>query len=401
MDSSNRQRVVVVGGGYAGVIAALRVAGRSRRRASVTLVDPKERFVQRLRLHQVAAGQEVSAPLYRKLLGRRVQFLQDTVELIDAERGRLELRARRSGLPFDHVIYAAGSATERSSIAGIDEYAHNVGDVEAARRLRGALAGLHDGAVVAVVGGGMTGVEVAAELATAYPALTVTLVSCGDFGSWLSTAGREYLRSAFTSKSVDVIDHVRVSAVRTGRLLLADGGELAAGAVVWCGGFRAPSLGQRSGLECDALGRVVVDRTLRSISHPYIVAAGDCAATPPFVAGAPLRMCCQAAMPAAAHAGETVLAEIKSRDAAELRFGYVHQPISLGRRDGLIQFVDRGDRPTGSILTGRRAAIYKELITAGAIRSIKLERLLPGATRWPFREPDAQRQLPAGANVNA
>jgi len=141
---------------------------------------------------------------------------------------------------------------------------------------------------------------------------------------------------------------------------------------------------------------VVVDRKLRSISHPEILAARDGAVTPPFSAGAPLRMCCLVAMPSGAHAAETLIAQLKDREPEDLHFGHLHQPISLGRRAGLIQFVDRADRPKDSILTGRRAAIYKELITAGGLQSIKLERRLPGSTKWPFKEPTTPSLLGPG-----
>jgi NADPH-dependent 2,4-dienoyl-CoA reductase/sulfur reductase-like enzyme len=82
MRSRQTERVVVVGGGYAGTVAALRLAGRARRRASVTLVDPKDSFVQRLRLHQVATGQKVAQPAYGKLLRRKVAFVKGSAERI-------------------------------------------------------------------------------------------------------------------------------------------------------------------------------------------------------------------------------------------------------------------------------------------------------------------------------
>ena len=196
-----------------------------------------------------------------------------------------------------------------------------------------------------------------------------------------------------------MLDHTRVCATTPDGLRLVDCGDVAAGLIVWCGGFRASGLAARSGLHTDELGRLVVDRALRSLSHPQILAAGDCVATPPSVAGSGLRLCCQAAMPAAAHAADVVLAQLKGREPRELHFGYIHQPISLGRRDRLIQFVDCADRPKRSILTGRRAAIYKQLITAEPIPSIRIERLIPGSSRWPFKEPKAQRLEP-GATVH-
>src|SRR5579863_2181640 len=87
MRSRRSERAVVLGGGYAGTMAALRLAGRGRGRVRVTLIDSKDSFVQRLRLHQVAAGQEVASPRYSNLLGRRAEFIQGSAELIDPDAG--------------------------------------------------------------------------------------------------------------------------------------------------------------------------------------------------------------------------------------------------------------------------------------------------------------------------
>jgi NADH:quinone reductase (non-electrogenic) len=380
--------VVVVGGGYAGTLAAIRLAGRARRRARVTLIDPEPDFVQRLRLHQVATGQEIAQPAYRKLLGRRVKFVQGWAERIDVDRGVVEVGGGdQRQLPFDWMILTAGSGVDLASVPGAAEWAHSVCDVRSARALEQALHQTREGCEVGVVGGGLTGLEVASELATESPRVRVMLVTSGPLGGWLSDRGREYLAGVLARQEIDVIDRVSVNSVEPDRLLLADGSEIPCGLAIWCGGFRASPLASLSGLETDELGRLPVDRSLRSLSHPRILAAGDSAATPPFVAGSRLRMCCQVAIPSAAHAADTVLAEIGGREPKELRFGYIHQPLSLGRRDGLIQFVDRGDRPRDRILTGRIAALYKDIVSASPLTGFRLERLMPGATVWPLWEP--------------
>jgi NADH dehydrogenase FAD-containing subunit len=147
-------------------------------------------------------------------------------------------------------------------------------------------------------------------------------------------------------------------------------------------------------MQTDELGRLLVDRTMRSVSHPQVVGVGDAAATPPFVAGQPLRMCCQVASTTYVRAADNVLAELKGKAPKQLHFGYVHQPISIGRKDGLIQFVDRGDRPT-RMIKGRKASIYKDFVSASPFMEMRLERVLPGANAWPIREPK-RKGLPAG-----
>lgn len=402
MLSKHAERIVVLGGGYAGTLAAVRLAGRARRRARVTLVDPKSEFVQRLRLHQVAVGQKIAEPRYERLLGRKVELVQGWAERVDADRNVVELAgSERAELPFDRLVYTPGSGVDTHSVPGVAEHAHSVRDVSSARSLNHALHFSSDGRAIAVVGGGLTGLEVATEVATECPHLRVRLVTSGRLGGWLSERGREYLAATLARQGVEVIEQARVRSVDADRLLLADGSEVLFGLAIWCGGFRASALAEESGLETDELGRLLVDRKLRSISHPQIVAAGDSAATPPFVAGSPLRMCCQAAIPSAAHAADTVAAELKGGVPKDFHFGYLHQPLSLGRCDGLIQFVDRADRPKDLILTGRRAAVYKDFVSSTPIPGLKLERLMPGATKWPLREPKSGSASERAARASA
>src|SRR3954463_13630884 len=84
-----------------------------------------------------------------------------------------------------------------------------------------------------------------------------------------------------------------------------------------------------------------------------------------------------------------VPAAVGGRELEPLRLGYVGQCISLGRRDGLVPWVDRADRAKRSVLTGRSAAVYKNTVTGAPATAMRLERRFPGATRWPG--PPAQR----------
>ena len=109
---------------------------------------------------------------------------------------------------------------------------------------------------------------------------------------------------------------------------------------------------------------------------------GDAAAVPRQRSGAAVRMTCQAGMPTGAHAADVVAATLRGREPAPFDFGYVHQPISLGRRDALIQWVDRADVPKPRVLTGRAAARFKNVVSASPAPAMRLERRLPGTVRW-------------------
>jgi NADH dehydrogenase FAD-containing subunit len=248
-----------------------------------------------------------------------------------------------------------------------------VDELSAARALRDAFAALPAGSVAAVIGGGMTGLEAVTELAEARPDVQLKLISAGAPGGWLSDAGRTYLAGALARMDIEVIE-AAVTGVEPDRVLTA-AGEVACDLAVWCGGFVPRPLAREAGMAVDERGCVRVDAALRSLSHPHVLAAGDAAATG-------YRMACGTAIPVGAHAADTLAAELAGREPEPFGLGYVHQPISLGRRDALIQWVDRADVPKESVLTGRRAAVYKNTVTGLAPIAMRLERRFPGATVW-------------------
>src|SRR5690606_38100116 len=108
-----------------------------------------------------------------------------------------------------------------------------------ARRLRGLIPNVEaQRGRVAVVGGGLTGIETAAELAEAYPSLRVALITSGTLGAGLSSRGRSYVLRALDRFNVDVRESTRGEAVASERVRLAGGGELPADLCVWAGPMR-------------------------------------------------------------------------------------------------------------------------------------------------------------------
>jgi NADH:quinone reductase (non-electrogenic) len=352
-----RARVVVLGGGYGGQLAAQSLARRTD--AAVTLVNDGDRFVQRVRLHQLASGQPVEAPRFAEMLaGTGVRFVDDRVLDLDPVTHQVVLRDGGS-LDYDVLVLALGSH------AVAPEHAHDVSTAEGAARLAQRL---HDDDVrrVAVVGAGLTGIETATELAED-PRRTTTLLTAGSLDDDLSARGATHVRRVATRLGLRLVEHAEVAAVHPGGLTLADGTEEAADVVVWTGGLVVPDLAARAGLAVDAHGRVLVDSGLRSASHPDVVAVGDAAAgrAPD---GGVVRMACATAMPAAQHAARTVAALLAGREPRPWRFRYAIRCVSLGRRDGLVQVVHADDRPRELVLTGRAAARVKEAIVVNALR---------------------------------
>jgi NADH dehydrogenase FAD-containing subunit len=329
-----------------------------------------------------------------------VQNVRGKAVAIDPDRGRaaVEREGTVTEIPFDQVLLAVGSGVDLDGVPGVRENAHALSDPPAAERLWSALRELAEGSRVVVCGGGFTGIEAASEIAWRRPELRVSLVSASHLGGAMSEPGREQLKSRLAKKGVEQIEGERVGAVDPGVVTLVGGAELQADLVVWCGGFAAHPLVRDSGLPVDSRGLLAVDGSLRSVGHANVIGAGDVASIPDFPNGTRYRMTCQAGMPSGAHAADTVLAAIKGEEPMRFDFGYIHVPLSLGRGDGLIQFVDRADRPKKKVLVGRSAAIYKEIVTRSPAPSIAWERRLPGMLRWPSggEAPAAQAEPATG-----
>ncbi|WP_175596119.1 NAD(P)/FAD-dependent oxidoreductase [Thermomonospora catenispora] len=357
--------IVVLGGGYAG-LAAAKLIDRWTDDARVTLVNERDRFVERVLLHQLAAGQRLRDRSLRDLLkGTDVSLVVDRVVGIDADARTVRLAGAQSDLHYDLLVYALGSRADLDTVPGAAEHAHTVADLDGAQRLRDRL---RDGAeTVAVVGGGLTGLEVATEIAETYPGMKVEMVTGGEFGATLSEKGRAHLHRTFDRLGIDVRDRVRVAKVGPDGLVLEDGGLVRADTVVWSTGFRVPDLARQAGFAVKADGRMVVDDTLRSTSHPEVYGIGDAAAARGS-SGQELRMACASGLPTAQAAARAIAARLAGKEPRPLKFGYYQQCISLGRKDGLIQFVHADDSPRKAVLTGRLAARYKDTV----IRTVAL-----------------------------
>ncbi|MFD3941687.1 NAD(P)/FAD-dependent oxidoreductase [Streptomyces sp. NPDC058579] len=367
--------VVVIGGGYAGVMAANRLTGREG--VAVTLVNPRPSFVDRIRLHQYVGGSHDGVVEYGKVLAAGVRLVVDSVADIDAA-GRSLALASGDTVAYDYLVYAVGSGSATARVPGAAEFAYPLGGWEEARRLRDAVEAAPAPAPLTVVGGGATGIETAAELAEA--GRKVTLV-CGEaLAPSLHPRGRRAVAKRLARLGVTVVEGPGAKAAEVTRdaVRLADGREVASAVTVWTAGFTVPDLAARSGLSTDSLGRLLTDETLTSVDDERVVAAGDAAAP----SGLPYRMSCQAAMQLGPQAAETVLSRIAGERPADVEVGFVSQCLSIGRRAGLLQLAERDDTAKKQYVGGRTGALVKELICKGVQWQLGYEARKPGARKW-------------------
>ncbi|MFD3871284.1 NAD(P)/FAD-dependent oxidoreductase [Streptomyces sp. NPDC058623] len=363
--------VVVIGGGYAGVMAANRLTLRGD--VSVTLINPRPDFVHRIRLHQLVAGTGDAVVPYPEVLAEGVRLVVDSVTRIDAA-GRGVALAGGGTVGYDHLVYAVGSGSADPTVPGAAGFAHPIATLEDARRLRPVLDAAPAEAAVTVVGAGPTGIETAAELAEAGRA--VTLVCGGPLGPYLHARGRRSVAGRLAGLGVAVLEgpDTVVTAVTDRMVRLRDGREVPSAVTIWTAGFGVPELAARSGLSTDALGRLLTDETLTSVDDDRIVAAGDSAAP----SNLPPRMSCQAAMPLGARAADTVLSRIGGKEPEPLNQSFGAQCISLGRHDGIFQFA-RDDIAIRFHIDGGLGARLKEKVCRAVVQHLAGEAAKPGA----------------------
>jgi len=372
--TDQRTHIVVIGGGYAGTLAANHL--RLRADVDITLVNPRPVFVERIRLHQLAAGSRTAAVDYGTMLGEGIRLVVDSAERINTADRKVEL-ASTFVLDYDYLIYAVGSTgAVPSTVPGAIEFAYPVAEFEYAQRLRATLDELHPDAPVTVVGAGLTGIETASELAE--QGRRVTLVCGGLLGPSLSAPGRRSVAKWLRRLGVDVLETAVVREVRPDAVVLADGALLPSAVTVWTAGFGVPELAARSGLRTDELGRLLTDETLTSVDDPRIVAAGDAAAP----SDQPLRMSCQAAIPLGAQAANTVLSRLAGTQPAAINQAFTGQCISIGRSYATVQLARPDDSPLNLFIGGRFAASIKELVCKGTVWGIRREAAKPGWYRW-------------------
>lgn len=362
--------VVVLGGGYAGLPAAKRLARQVRAdEASVTLVTAFPDFVERPRLHQVATGQPITmVPIADYLTRTPVRLVLGSVTGIDLT-GRSVTISRDGGMErisFDTLVYALGSNIDVGTVPGVAEHAWSLVGTDAAARARVRLHEVAERAGrVAVCGGGLTGIEIAAEVAEFFPSVDVVLVSHAAPGHWLSERAQSYLSRTFDRLGVTVRTGAHVDEVRPGQLVLDRGDPVGFDMCLWAGGFQVPSLARESGLAVNDTGRALVDRTLQSVSHPGVYVIGDAAAVAgPW--GTELAMGCRTGGFTGPRTADIIAARLTGREPDPFRYRYIHECISLGRRHGLIQFLNADESPKQRILTGRAAIAYKNMTLRGA-----------------------------------
>jgi len=361
-----RPRVVVLGGGFAGIGAALKLGKAD---VDVVLVDRHDYHTFQPLLYQLATGL-----LERTAVGHSLRDLvknQDNATIhkapvteIDLDGGEIRFDGL-APLTYDYLVLALGAEVTFFGTEGAAEHAFPMYTLPDAIRLKNHVLGrweaadkdpslAEDGALnVVVVGGGPTGVETAGALAELYrdnftkdyPQLPqeharIVLVEAGEeIFAMFKPNLREYAREALEKRTVEVRTGARVQSVSPTHVTLASGDVIAAHTLVWGAGLQGNRLVQSLGIELERGNRIAVGPDLELAGRPGVYVVGDIAAITDSKTQEVLPQLGSVALQSGEHAGETIARVVAGKPAKPFAYKDKGTMAAIGRNAAVVQML--------------------------------------------------------------
>jgi NADH dehydrogenase len=371
-----RPRVLILGGGFAGVGAAQKLKDAE---AEVVLVDRHNYHTFQPLLYQLASGLlETTAVGHslRDLVGRQDNTSVHQATVTGVDLGAQEVRLDGlAPLTYDYLVFGLGAEVNFFGTEGADEHAFPMYTLPHAVRLKDHLLErwesadrdpslIDDGALnIVVVGGGPTGVETAGAVAELYRGVfagdypevpqdraRVILVEAGPelFGMFKPKL-REYATKALTDRTVEVMTGALVASVSPTRVTLKSGDELKAHTLVWGAGLQGNQLVQSLGLELQRGNRIGVGPDLALPDHPEVYVLGDVAAIVDEKTGQVLPQLGSVALQSGEHAGDTIARRIAGKETKPFKYKDKGTMATIGRGAAVVQMLG------GRTMTGLKA----------------------------------------------
>lgn len=375
--------VLIIGGGYAGIMCALRMANRLRHTTkTIALINPHTRFIERIRLHE-NLGKTHTKPLrtfnLKMFLGaRNITFIEAKATHIDRPNQCVNICTPDPTLrpiKYDRLVIAVGSHSRNDAIPGLNEHAYTLdfGTARGHGPLHAAVKNTKAPHIV-VVGAGATGVEIAMELALRKD-VKITLVDKGSFGTFVLPAIAKHIRNRLKRAGVVLLENTDILSIRKNTVIL-ESAKIPFDLCISAIGFCVPDFLVKSGLPSGTSGRLFVDGALRCIEDKRIYVVGD-AALPIKPCGAPARMSVFFALTTGAFVGHTIADDFAGKSLKPFGYWTYGQAIGLGK--GAIGYNTlRYDKAVKPYFTDRAAYQLRRFFVWVLFGLLKMEHHLPG-----------------------
>jgi len=348
-------RVVIVGGGFAGMTTALQLeAGLgSDQSVSITLVSEANALLFTPMLAEVAGSSieptHISSPLRTSL--RRTKVVRARVNGVDLEQRRIELRAYDGEtepryLDYDHLVLALGAVSNFFGQENIRRVAMDFKSLTDAIRIRNHVIALFDRAdresndaarrrllTFVVAGGGFAGVELAGALNDFARGMLIDYPSLDDAEvrvivvharervlPELSPSLARYALSRMSERGVEFRLNTRVADATSTAVMLDPAEEIASHTLVWTAGTAPNPLLEKLGVGRDKRGAVIVEGSMAIAGHAGVWALGDCAAIPDVISGGTYPPTAQHALREAAALARNLISSIRQQPLTNFTF---------------------------------------------------------------------------------
>ena len=376
------KHIVVIGGGFAGLWAAMGAAKRLDEASdnadiAITLVNRDEWHAIRVRNYETNIS-DARLPLGPLLEQAGVELVIGEVTDIDTDQrvvtvsGAGDAGEKSRTLGWDRLVLAAGSALVRPDIPGLAEFGFCIDTWDDADRLNTHLQELADtvaGSSVLIVGAGMTGVELACEMPARLRGLgieqprVILADSSNEIGSSFGNEARPVITDALITLGVEALPSVNVTEIDRKGATLGDGSRIDAATIVWTAGVRPSGLAAMVPGEHAPDGRLRVDSCMRVVALDGVFAAGDIAAAPT-EGGNETVMSCQHGRPMGRTAGYNAACDLIGSDMISFRFNPYVTCLDLGSFGALLtagydrRLVETGEAAKERKTTTNRINIY-------------------------------------------
>lgn len=290
MSEKYSKRILIAGGGYAGIQTALTLERLLNRTASRILLIDKNKYHTLLpSLPEIISKRGFSIINYTDIIQtKKIDFIQTTVTDIDLEKKEVFTSRNSYPLGYDFLIISLGSTPFLPNIPGLREYAIRFNTIQDAEKLANKLLDTDLMGNIVIGGAGATGVELAGEIASVlkhryHPGsnhhhTTVILVSPNLLPGFPGSAVK-WTRAYLQSLQVKLIlgRECYITEVKPDSICLKNGSEIKTTMFIWTGGVTTIPLLQNIGLKTGSKGRVVVNKFLQAFGRDDVFVIGDAA----------------------------------------------------------------------------------------------------------------------------
>lgn len=273
------KKVVVLGGGYGGLTVVNELLNTIPSDTRICLIDRMPFGTLKTEFYALAAGTaseaeiRVSFPTHPQL-----EIIYGEVTNVDFETCSVQI-ADRDPLSYDSLVIALGCTDNFHGIPGAYEFSTGVQSLAAARRAYHHVGNTKPYGQVTIVGGGLSGVEIASELRESRPDLNIRILDRSSLLSAFPVKLQQFAKGWFAENHVELRSQVHISRLENG-VIYNENEEILTDVTVWTAGIQPVELVQNMDLPKDKQGRLIVNEFHELPSHRDVFVIGDCSSQP-------------------------------------------------------------------------------------------------------------------------